>query len=1291
MKKSIQSFRKAIKRFGDRFGSHRTSQHTKLMKSRSPQLEKFEDRVLLSISPSVLGANQIDEGGVYAMQLSAGDDAVARWDIDWGDGTTTTGNINGWGENISFNADGTWTATHVYADDMTASITATAYDDIDAGAAFAASVSSVVSVADTAPVLTLKSSEPMKDGRTFAVILSSEDLGTDTINRWKINWGDGQVSHGSMPEPISESQTDTAVLPEDKPLDVSRLFDPWDPETWTYLDSVLETTDSPQVQENHDWGDGIIQITPNLWVAAHTYENGGSYNVTAIASDENGTHAAFGKAGNVDRRFGQFGKAQADFGNELDAYASKLFVDDDGRFVMVGYVDDGIDRDYAIARFNEDGTADTSFYGDGNVVIDSESLDRSGIVNIAGLQIVAAGDGASTVTDTSMITSAMYDAMLHVNGVNVEIDLFNASIAGTGAATDAFYGPLPLADNLSVITDNGVLHVNPSFINGHGFGLTRFYGNDGKLTINVQQGQPLEEASSESTTASEEDSISSEPIMVAMMSSGTSAKMYLEGDSSIKEGSEYGLTITVSDLAVGETVESITVVWGDGSPDSFGEPPQSGYYWGDGITQTGANTWTATHVYDDGNYAIEVTATTTNGTVWEYHPPIPGDINMDGKVDDIDATILAVNWGAGPGCTWSMGDFNDDGYVNSEDAAILSSHWLDNIDYGDGQLIVDNVEPLLTLSGTGSADEGDLYTLNLESSDPGDDTITVWEIDWGDGATETFTKQPDDSWASDGSGTLSAVVGTDNQWTATHYFADNGEYTVNATATDEDGSWEAYGSYGTLDRHFGEDATGWVVKDFGGTGAFATQMMVQDDGKIIVVGYGKDATSSDNDLLMARYNTDGTLDTSFGNNGLAVTDLGYNDCCFDVAQQSDGKIVLAGYSFISNDPTIALARYSSDGIIDAGDPNVLNDGFGGNDTGFVLEDFDGGRHYAFNLTILPDTDEIITAGRVGNYDVLFAKFDSDGSLDTSFGNNGELIFDMDDISGRYGGAYSVEVLWERETPVLVGVGSYNSASSSELHHGLFFFDATGTRMNIGTNGVVEVNVGSGSESAYSIIIDRGPTDAETDDRIITSGYVGDDLAVARFTPYGNPIENFVLDSNFDIDGVTGSNDYWLDYDAGVDMGFGVALLANGQIITAGTAEIDGNRDLALAGLNGSDGHIDENFATNGKLTIDIAGNYDVARDIVLDKNDDILVAGITYIDGHYQSVITRLYGEDAGHKVEISNVVPELELTVEGMVDDQVTLKTFESLVINGTITDPGFDNSPGGTWEYVGYSVNWG
>ncbi|MEM2991262.1 MAG: Ig-like domain-containing protein, partial [Halobacteria archaeon] len=85
-------------------------------------------------------------------------------------------------------------------------------------------------------------------------------------------------------------------------------------------------------------------------------------------------------------------------------------------------------------------------------------------------------------------------------------------------------------------------------------------------------------------------------------------------------------------------------------------------------------------------------------------------------------------------------------------------------------IIVNNVPPTLLISGPGAIKEGELYTLNLSSSDPGQDTITSWTINWGDGSPEIISGNP-------------ASV--------SHTYLSPGSYMISASATDEDGTYDS--------------------------------------------------------------------------------------------------------------------------------------------------------------------------------------------------------------------------------------------------------------------------------------------------------------------------------------------------------------------------------------------------------------------------------------------------------------------------------------------------------------------
>src|SRR3954469_1778949 len=126
---------------------------------------------------------------------------------------------------------------------------------------------------------------------------------------------------------------------------------------------------------------------------------------------------------------------------------------------------------------------------------------------------------------------------------------------------------------------------------------------------------------------------------------------------------------------------------------------------------------------------------------------------------------------------------------------------------------------------------------------------------------------------------------------------------------------------GGLDPTFGNG--GKVLTDFGNgnnSNEFASAVALQPDGKIVAAGYRFFGNSSEGaDMLIVRYNTDGTLDSTFGNGGEVTTDFGLTDIAQGVVIQPDGKIVVAGqtYGLFSVFGEFALAPYNPDGSLDS--------------------------------------------------------------------------------------------------------------------------------------------------------------------------------------------------------------------------------------------------------------------------------------------------------------------------------------------------------------------------------------
>jgi uncharacterized delta-60 repeat protein len=231
-----------------------------------------------------------------------------------------------------------------------------------------------------------------------------------------------------------------------------------------------------------------------------------------------------------------------------------------------------------------------------------------------------------------------------------------------------------------------------------------------------------------------------------------------------------------------------------------------------------------------------------------------------------------------------------------------------------------------------------------------------------------------------------------------------------------------YNSNGALDRSFGN---GGIVKlEFGAQGSYGFSVAVQPDGKILVAGthfvdFNSD-DSSDTDFALARLNSDGTLDSSFGNGGLVTTDFdGFNDDAFSVLVQPDGRIILVGSA---KNPTnfydFAAARYLPDGTIDTsfGSAGKVRTDFGG-------RDFDRAR----SAVLQPD-GKLVAAGFAtshngGMQNFAVARYDSNGVLDPSFDQDGMTQIDFGSCCQS---AYSVLLQADGK---IVTVGYPNSESS----------------------------------------------------------------------------------------------------------------------------------------------------------------------------------------------------------------------------------------------------------------------
>ena len=194
-----------------------------------------------------------------------------------------------------------------------------------------------------------------------------------------------------------------------------------------------------------------------------------------------------------------------------------------------------------------------------------------------------------------------------------------------------------------------------------------------------------------------------------------------------------------------------------------------------------------------------------------------------------------------------------------------------------------------------------------------------------------------------------------------------------------------YDEDGSPDPEFG--TKGYVRTDFGGNQDTAFAMALQPDGRIVVAGQ---CLVGNQNLAVARYMPDGTLDPSFGAGGKAWTNLhGGADSARAVALQHDGKIVLAGTAWQkSSGFDFAVVRYRPDGRLDT------SFGTGGSAT----FDFDGQEDIAHAIAVQPDGGIVVAGGTLGaeaRSNFALVRLDADGSLDSTFGERGRILTDFE--------------------------------------------------------------------------------------------------------------------------------------------------------------------------------------------------------------------------------------------------------------------------------------------------------
>jgi uncharacterized delta-60 repeat protein len=315
-------------------------------------------------------------------------------------------------------------------------------------------------------------------------------------------------------------------------------------------------------------------------------------------------------------------------------------------------------------------------------------------------------------------------------------------------------------------------------------------------------------------------------------------------------------------------------------------------------------------------------------------------------------------------------------------------------------------------------------------------------------------------------------------------------------------------------------------------------LALQPDGKLVAAGTWYDQDAGHNVFAVARFNPDGSFDEEFGDGGRALHPISTAADATDEEAHAlviapDGKIVLGGHVGIYPSDFAAM-RYLPNGKLDKS--------FG--KAGAVVTDL-GGDDKAAAVAVQPD-GKIVLAGRCANEDDDWAmlRYNSDGSLDKSFGNGGIVATDL-----TGGEDYATGIVLQKDGNIVVGgvgqIGSRLCMTSDNYMTSCDRFAFALARYTPG--GELDERFGEGGQMVYELDEDSGghAVVQQPDGKFVMAGhYDNDDYAVLRANPDGS------LDTTFGDGGLVRT-----PFGRGMDVAYALALQPDGMIVVAGAATI----------------------------------------------------------------------------------------------------------------------------------------
>ncbi|MCI5145954.1 MAG: hypothetical protein D3923_10595, partial [Candidatus Electrothrix sp. AR3] len=338
---------------------------------------------------------------------------------------------------------------------------------------------------------------------------------------------------------------------------------------------------------------------------------------------------------------------------------------------------------------------------------------------------------------------------------------------------------------------------------------------------------------------------------------------------------------------------------------------------------------------------------------------------------------------------------------------------------------------------------------------------------------------------------------------------------------------------GTPDPAFNGDGT--VTTAVGSFDDEALTLALQPDGKILAAGYSINKASN-RDFAVARYENDGTLDDTFGNNGIVITAVGINhEEITDIALQPDGGIILTGSAQTSTGKVVVLGRYLANGTLDT---SFANNGFSLNAVGLNAQ----------AESVVLTNDYIVVSGSYSDSTrtgLMLLGFNKDGLLDSSFAGSG-IATPADTTVFNEG--YGMFVNADNTILVAGSVGE-----EEERDAALFQFTADGYPIStFGINGTVMIPTSLQDDVLYDVVVTGGMI-AATGFKTVDDGR---EFLLVTYNQAGGSVQESTGDFKASV--VT------TEYSDGTDTSTAVAAVSSNTVVVVGESKTDDETSSSAA-------------------------------------------------------------------------------------------------------------------------------